>query len=148
MHNKQPARRYMHRGVHYFDIRNATNHHRKSRPQAVSCTPAKRTQIGGDFWHICRYSKRLTTLGEVEFRKLPPATAGEVHLRLLLDAVFIACKHKDDLPFHLETATNCANRLDSRRANLRHGAGRRIPSLEHNPCLSAGRSLRRVLPYS
>ena len=43
----------------------------------------------------------------VELEELPPAGAGEVHLRLLLDAVFTARKHKDDLPLHLETATNC-----------------------------------------
>ncbi len=61
---QQPARRYTHRGVHCFDIRNGTNPHRKKRLQAVSCTPAKQTRIGGSFRHICRYSKRLTTLGE------------------------------------------------------------------------------------
>ena len=47
----------------------------------------------------------------IEPDKLPPAGAGEVHLRLLSDAAFIARKHKDDLPLNPEMATNCADRL-------------------------------------
>ena len=42
----------------------------------------------------------------IEPEKLPPAGAGEFHLRLLSDAAFIARKHKDDLPLNPETATN------------------------------------------
>ena len=43
----------------------------------------------------------------IEPEKLPPAGAGEGHLRLLSDAAFIARKHKDDPPLNPETATNC-----------------------------------------
>jgi hypothetical protein len=56
----------------------------------------------------------------VELEKLPPAGAGEVHMRLFLDAAFIARKHKDDLPLNPETATKLheLKRADLQRMQL------------------------------
>ena len=66
-----------------------------------------RCQVGCQFVSENESPNEPCAQATVEPDKLPPAGAGEIHLRLLFDAVFIARKHKDDLPLNLETATNC-----------------------------------------
>ena len=66
-----------------------------------------RRQVSRQFIAENESSDELRTPTAIEPDKLPPAGAGEVHLRLLSDAAFIARKHKDDLPLNPETATNC-----------------------------------------
>ena len=64
LHARFSARR---RTYHYYIHQHKDaflRHYSCELSYVVSCTPAKRTQIGGDSRHICRYSKRLTTLGE------------------------------------------------------------------------------------
>ena len=70
----------MHIGVCIAFSENKAEAQNRSRLQVASCIPAKRTQIGGNLPHICRHSKRLTTIGESQSVKklevqeaLPPA---------------------------------------------------------------------------
>lgn len=64
MRSRKSVECLAYRGVHCFLLKNKAEAQNRSRLQAASCIPAKRTQIGGNLQHICRHSKRLTTIGE------------------------------------------------------------------------------------
>ena len=68
-----------------------------------------RRQVSRQFIAENESSDELRAQAAIKPHKLPPAGTGEVHLRLLSDAAFIARKHKDDLPLNPETATNRMN---------------------------------------